>query len=165
MSVNDDYLPARRASQLPVRYNPRARADDNIIDGDFEEDRDILDEGWNVNHIFDNLWPDTPSYRQTKSNMDPPSESVTRTSPNKTRRPPSSRQDYIDRAAQLVHEELEQIPQDHEVIVALIRSRIGWYLFFNRSYQKIIPIVLIISILFVTGKITQALVLFFKLFL
>jgi hypothetical protein len=164
MSVNDDYLPARRASQLPVRYIPRARADDNIIDGVFEEDRDMLDEGWNVNHIFDNLWPDTPSYRRTKSNMDPPPESLTRKSKNKARRPSSSRQDYIDRAAQLVQEELEQIPADHEVIVALIRSRIGWYLFFNRSYQKIIPIVLIISILFVTGKITQALELFFKLF-
>ena len=164
MSVNDDYLPARRASQLPVRYNARARPDDNIIDGDFEEDRDILDEGWNVNHIFDNLWPDSPGYRQTKSNnMDPPSESMTRSTKSK-RRPAKSRQDYIDHAAQIVQEELEQIPQDHEVIVALIRSRIGWYLFFNRSYQKIIPIVFIISILFVTGKISQALELFFKLF-
>jgi hypothetical protein len=164
MSVNDDYLPAQRVSRLPVRYNARARPDDNIIDGDYEEDHGIPDDAWNVNRIFDNLWPDAPSYRQTKSTIDPLSESMARPSRNKTRRPPKSRQDYIDRAAQAVHEELEQIPPDHEVIVALIRSRIGWYLFFNRSYQKIIPVVLIISILFVSGKISQAIELFFKLF-
>jgi hypothetical protein len=163
MSVNDDYLPARRASHLPVRYNARARPDDNIIDGVFEEDGDILDEGWNVNHIFDNLWPDTPPYQRGKSYIDTSSESVTRSAKNRAG-PPKSRQDYIDHAAKMVHEELEQIPQDHEVIVALIRSRIGWYLFFNRSYQKLFPVVLIISILFVTGKISQAIELFFKLF-
>jgi hypothetical protein len=164
MSVNDDYLPARRARQLPMRYNARARPDDNIIDGDFEEDHDNLNEGWNVNHIFDNLWPDMPGYRHTKSSIDPPSESMTRPRQSKTRRSSKSQPDYMDHAAQMVKEELEQIPPNHEVIVALIRSSIGWYLFVNRSYQKIIPVVLIISILFVTGKISQALELFFKLF-
>ncbi len=164
MSVNDDYLPARRASQLPARFIARPSVNDNIIDADYVEDHDDIDDEWNVNHIFDNLWPDSPGYRQPKSNVDPPGEPMTRSFQNQARRPPQSRQDYIDRTAQLVHEELEQIPQDHEVIVALIRSKIGWYLFFNRSYQKIIPVILIISVLFLTGKISQALELFFRLF-
>jgi hypothetical protein len=162
MSPTNHYLPDR-GNRLPTIYVAPTNSDENIIDTEeVGPHSQPDDDDWSVPRVFADicaeLWSDIP-----RSAPMPARETVQRPPKEKnTTRRPSSR-DFIDQAAQSLHDELDEIPANQEVVCALIRGRLGWYLFFNHNYRKLFPIAIIIFVLFVSGKTFQALELFFKL--
>jgi hypothetical protein len=151
-------------NRLPAKYVARSDSDENIIDAEEVEPHSHLDDDdWSIADIFANLWPDDHRHNNWSASTRS-GETTSRPPKNKSTGQGGFWHDFTDRAAKPLQDELDDTPQERQIVWALIRDPSGWYIYLNHNYRKLITVTLITLAMLATGKIPQAIEMIFKLF-
>lgn len=142
--------------RLPARYHPHDDDPD-------EPNIDIGDDGkqW-IADVFDHLWEDLP-HQKSRTTVKS-GEAGSRPKKKSKSGQGGFWDNFADQTAKPLKEELDALPEERQVVWALVRDESGWYLYFNHNYRKLITVSLITLAMLATGKIPEAIELIFKLF-